>query len=237
MGGLCVALDSAGGSAGVIARLLLDLSWAWLRKDIDDAMGYISPSIRDRMLGARARPLAVVLATAAALGSASVQDAVREYLKQQGAEVIVLELATLRAAAAAPGNEHPAGVNDTFRDLATDCATRLRAWLDGATRADEDWSVDLPDDCTCGSCATLAAFLSDPGRQTFEWPLGKDERQHIHIRIDDAEIPVTHVTMRQGIPNVLVLTKTDEIMTSAQSARDAAAADLAWLAERWNLGL
>jgi hypothetical protein len=236
--GLCEALDAAGGGAGVTARLLLELSWAWLRTDIDETMGLPSRGTRDRTLGDLGRPLAAVLTTAAALGPASVLDAICEHVKKQGAAVTVLELSALRAVTASPGNECPAaGASGDagFRDLAVDCAARLRARLDAPERADGDWSIVLPGGCTCELCATLTAFLSNARRRMFEWPLAKPGRQHIHSRIDNAEIPVTHVTRRQGRPYTLVLTKTDGLFTGERSVRDAAAADLEWLAGQWNL--
>jgi hypothetical protein len=202
-------------------------------------MGLPSRGTRDRVLGDRGRPLAAVLTTAAALGPASVLDAICGHVKKQGAAVTVLELSALRAATASPGNERPAARasgDAGFRDLAADCAARLRARLDAPKRADGDWSIVLePRGCTCELCATLTAFLSDARRRTFEWPLAKPGRQHVHSRIDNAEIPVTHVTRRQGRPYTLVLTKTDALFTSDRSARDAAAADLEWLTGRWNL--
>ncbi|HET9082744.1 MAG TPA: 2OG-Fe(II) oxygenase [Trebonia sp.] len=237
--GLCEALDAAGDGAGVTARLLLDLSWAWLRKDIDETMGLSSPRTRDRVLGDLAKPLAAVLTTAAALGSVSVRDAISEHLMKQNDSVTVLELSTLRTVTAAPGTELPAAGapgDAGFRDLAADCAARLRARADAPGREDGDWSISLPPGgCTCELCATLAAFLSDARRRTFEWPLAKPRRQHIHGRIDNAEIPVTHVTRRQGSPYTLVLTKTDALFADDRSARDAAAADLEWLTGQWNL--
>ena len=236
---LCEALDAAGGGAGLAARMLLDRSWAWLRKDIDETMSLPSPSMRSRMLGDRAQPLAAVLTTAAALGSGSLRDAICEHLMRQNASVTVLELSTLRAVTASPGDERPpAGASGDagFRDLAADCAARLRARVDAPRRVDGDWSIRLPPGgCTCELCVTLTAFLSDARRRKFEWPLAKPGRQHIHGRIDNAEIPVTHLTRRQGSPYTLVLTKTDALFTGDRSARDAAAADLEWLTRQWNL--
>jgi hypothetical protein len=43
------------------------------------------------------------------------------------------------------------------------------------------------------------------------WPLAKPRRQHLHQRIDETELPVTHTTIRQGGPHKLVLTKTAEV--------------------------
>jgi hypothetical protein len=35
-------------------------------------------------------------------------------------------------------------------------------------------------------------FLDDTDRRTFEWPLAQQRGQHVHSRIDAAELPVTH---------------------------------------------
>jgi hypothetical protein len=68
-----------------------------------------------------------------------------------------------------------------------------------------------------------------------EWPLAKQRRQHVHSRIDGAELPVTHVTKRQGRPYTLVLTKTDALFARDRQARARDRADLEWLAAKWNL--
>ena len=57
----------------------------------------------------------------------------------------------------------------------------------------------------------LTAFLADPSIQRTTWPLAKPRRQHLHQRIDEAELPVTHTTVRQGSPHQLVLTKTADV--------------------------
>ena len=77
-------------------------------------------------------------------------------------------------------------------------------------------------------------FLADQSRRTFEWPLAKERRQHIHSRIDAAELPVTHVTRRQGRPYTLVLNKTDALFAREQEARTRDETDLKWLAGVWN---
>jgi hypothetical protein len=123
-----------------------------------------------------------------------------------------------------------------FGGLAADCAARLRARLAHPQRAPGDWSIRLPaEGCTCGLCDTLRVFLEDPGRRTLEWPLAKQGRQHVHSRIDGAELPVTHVTRRQGRPYTLVLIKTDALFARDQQARARNRADLEWLAAKWNL--
>jgi hypothetical protein len=103
--------------------------------------------------------------------------------------------------------------------LAQHCRTRLEARTDRPPRADDDWSVYLPSGCDCNLCQALCEFLADRTRQIFEWPIAQARRQHVHRRIDDAELPVRHQTRRRGSPYTLVLTKTDELFTREQDAR------------------
>jgi hypothetical protein len=89
--------------------------------------------------------------------------------------------------------------------------------------------------CTCDLCGTLRVFLEDRSRRTLAWPLAKERRQHVHSRIDTAELPATHVTRRQGRPYTLVLTKTEALFAREQEARIRDQTDLDWLAAKWNL--
>jgi hypothetical protein len=150
------------------------------------------------------------------------------YIRKQGDPVAALEMSALRVAAELPGGGTRSKAG--FGNLAADCALRLRARLDRPHRASGDWSIELPTGgCTCDLCDTLRAFLSDKGRRTFEWPLGKQRRQHIHSRLDAAELPVTHMTRRQGSPYTLILTKTEALFVREQEARTREETDLEWL--------
>jgi hypothetical protein len=149
--------------------------------------------------------------------------------------VTALEMSALRAVPELPrgGARDDAG----FGALAADCAARLRARLARPQRPSGDWSIELPaGGCTCDLCGTLRAFLDDKSRRTFEWPLAKQSRQHVHSRIDAAELPVTHQTRRQGRPYTLVLTKTDALFAREQEARIRDETDLEWLTTQWNPG-
>jgi hypothetical protein len=79
-------------------------------------------------------------------------------------------------------------------------------------------------------------FAEDKSRRTFEWPLAQRRRQHVHSRIDAAELPVTYVTRRQGSPYTLVLNKTEALFAREQEARIRDETDLEWLAAQWNPG-
>jgi hypothetical protein len=226
--GLCEGLHATGSAGAVAAKRLLDLTWEWLGQDIGTGLASPSRSYRDKELGHLGKPLASVLTAAAAIGAASTRDIVSGYIRQQGDAVTVLEMSALRAAAelSRDGMRGDAG----FGDLAADCAARLRARLARPQRAPGDWSIALPArGCACDLCDTLRVFAEDKSRRTFEWPLAKQRRQHIHSRIDAAELPVTHVTRRQGRPYTLVLKKTEALFAREQEARIRNETDLEWL--------
>ena len=104
-----------------------------------------------------------------------------------------------------------------LRDVGiTTLAQSLAAAMEGALaepeRAPDDRSITRFDDSgCCDDCTQLAVFLHHADEQQLTWPLAKPRRQHIHHRIDEAELPVTHQTRRQGSPHKLVLTKTDDL--------------------------
>src|SRR6266568_2717973 len=231
--GLCAGLHATGGGGAAAARRLLDLAWEWAAKDTGAGLASSSPSRRDEKLAGLGRPLASVLLAAAAIGAAGTRDAVCGYIRKQDEAVTALEMSALRAAAEPPwdGERGDAG----FGDLAADCAARLRARLARPQRASGDWSIELPEGgCTCDLCGALGEFLGDKSRRTFEWPLAQQGRQHVHSRIDAAELPVTHVTRRQGRPYTLVLNKTDALFAREQEGRARDQADLEWLVAQWN---
>jgi 2-oxoglutarate-Fe(II)-dependent oxygenase superfamily protein len=221
--GLCAGMGAASTDGAAAARRLLGLTWEWLGKDIPAILGVSSRTRRDQALDDLGKPLGALLKAAAILGADSARDEVTAFVrKQSGDSVTVLELATLRAADA-PADCTP---------LASDCAARIRARLERPAREPGDWSIELPGDCACELCAMLKYFLAAKDRRAYEWPLAKERRRHIHTRIDDAGLPVTHVTKREGRPYKLILKKTDALFTQERDARTRDEADLAWLSSR-----
>jgi len=56
------------GRVRAAAQRLLDLAWEWIGKDIRSALALSPPSYRDSQLGDLGKPIAAVLAAAAAIG-------------------------------------------------------------------------------------------------------------------------------------------------------------------------
>lgn len=239
--GICARLHGTG--HGEAARQLLDLTWEQIRRDTDAGLVSSPPSYRDKKLSELGKPFTALLTAAATAGAVSTLGTISHYVQQlEGGPVATLEIAVLRAAADLHAETAPSAApspsETEFRDLAADCAARLRGQLDRPGREPGDWSITLPaGGCTCDLCATLLDFLAARDRRMLEWPLAKQRRQHVHTRIDTAEIPVTHVTKRQGSPYVLVLRKTDDLFAGEQQARGQADSDLKWLAHEWDADL
>jgi hypothetical protein len=220
---LCQALHAKGAPGTDTAHRLLDLSWGWLGQSIRQASTTQQPSYRDERLSELGKPLAAVLTAAGQTGAVKLRDRVVEFTRQQKDEVIACMMPALRTVRALPADTRR---DSGFDDLTADCVTRLRVRLAHPSRAADDWSIDLPDGCACDPCGTLGAFLRDRARRTFEWPLAKEGRRHVHSRIDTAELPVRHETRRAGRPYTLILTKSPDLFAREEQARKRDEADL-----------
>jgi 2OG-Fe(II) oxygenase superfamily len=226
---LCRALQPLGDPGNRTARGLLERSWDWLATTIRSWLA--SPSIRQRrqQLDDLGRPLAAVLHATEAAQVPELRDQIVTYCRLQGDALTPCVQHALRVAL----SPRPARPNDAFVSLAADQATRLRARLAEPVRASDDWSLQLPGTCSCELCGTLHSFLADPARRAMDWPLAKDRRSHIHSRIDQADLPVTHQTRRQGRPYTLVLTKATHLFEREAQQRAQDNTDLEWLRQQW----
>jgi hypothetical protein len=71
--------------------------------------------------------------------------------------------------------------------------------------------------------------LRAPKQRQLEWPLAKNRRAHVHGIIEIYDLPVNHVTRREGSPFTLVLTKTEALFERDAAERGRWDGDLSWL--------
>lgn len=223
---LCEALEAAGRAGTSTARLLVEDSWRWAKQAVDERRELMPPSRRDEALRGLGRPILGVLDAASVIAATDLRDEALRVLCEESDDLLPCLMAALRAAGAL---RHPQRDAAGLDALARHCAGRLEARLAHPPRGDGDWSIDLPGGCTCTVCDVLVGFLSDPARRTLEWPLAQAGRQHVHSRIDRAELPVSHQTRRTGRPYTLVLTKTEAVFERERQDRDRDTADVVWL--------
>ncbi|HEX5119722.1 MAG TPA: 2OG-Fe(II) oxygenase [Pseudonocardiaceae bacterium] len=216
--GLCAALRVAGRPE--VARLLAAGTWRWLHDELRAWTTTVRTEIRQPQLEQLSSPFTRLIEAA----GDPLRGEIGTALRGCGDTVLECLMPALRSVA----SRRTAG----FDEIARDCAQRLAAILARPRREDDDWSI-VWTGCRCELCDTLGTFLGSRTRRTFEWPLAKDGRRHVHTQIDSADLPVRHQTRRQGRPYTLVLTKTDELFTRATTARHTAEADLRWLNVTW----
>lgn len=214
LAGLCGALRTS--DRPEVARLLAAGAWRWMSDQL--RLWVTNPRSQDRQprLERLSSPLVGLLDAA----DDKLRDEITTALRESGDDILECLMPALRLADA----RRAAG----FDTVARDCVERLNTIIGRPLRDEDDWSIEWTG-CGCGLCDTAGTFLGSRSQRVFEWPLAKDGRQHVHIRIDSAGLPVRHQTRRQGRPYTLTLTKTDELFTRATNARHQAVADLAWL--------
>ena len=169
---------------------------------------------------ARAASLTALLPATQAILTAANPQVVGEIVatvSAYGDGVLDLELPLLRRL----GTDAPPSLVD-------DAVRRLEGLLATPPRPADDWSI-VWSGCGCDLCDTLRRFLADHSATELDWPLRTDRRQHIHQRIDSAELPVTHHTIRKGSPYTLRLAKHPDLHKREAEERHQAKADLEWL--------
>jgi hypothetical protein len=229
LGRLSEALAAAGPGGLSVARRLAQRSWVALRDATKPRRDVASPSRRADALDELAKPVLGLLETTAVVGDTDLRDQVVGFLCDDpdgSDDLLPVMITVLREAEVREPEVRTAASLDV---VARHCQRRLEARLARPPRAADDWSIELPSGCACDLCRTLGTFLTDPARQVHEWRIAKEKRQHVHMRIDGAELPVRHETRRQGRPHTLVLSKTKELFKHEEKARRLDETNLAWL--------
>ena len=225
---LCANLrdgDRPPGSLGSkIARSLLRRIGEWLIDAVRRAALITAPSQRATALAELALPTLAVLRATSVIVDSPRRDRIIDALFDPALRITPMLVTVVQACAALSPDERE---NVGARAIAQHCRQTIEAALAEPPRASDNWSITEfePGTC-CDDCTTLAAFLTDPAAQQTVWPLAKPRRQHIHHRIDGAELPVTHRTTREGSPHKLVLAKTADLHRREDERRRANATSL-----------
>lgn len=207
-----------------VTRTIVTQTWSWLEAAIVASTAMTRPSARhERMHELSPALLALMQATDIA-DDPTVRDQIVTAVSDQEFRLVPLLLPMIDASTSIPpGRLARLGLVS----IAQHCADALHAELARPERASGDWSItSFTSSDSCQDCTELAAFLEDAERQTLIWPLAKPRRQHIHRCIDDAELPVTHRTTREGSPHKLVIAKTTDLFALDAQRRTAARASL-----------
>lgn len=216
---LCVGLrhdqHAPGDLAADVARSLVNRMWEWMRAEISRAASIATPSRREAALRDLAVPLLAVLRSSVVADDLPLRQTIIDTVCDPTVRLSPMLVRVVEASTPLPREQLE---QLDVGSIAQHLATTLQAELVRPERAADDWSITEFEsgDC-CDDCEHLAAFLADPAQQQSIWPLAKPRRRHIHQRIDEAELPVTHQTRRQGSPHKLILAKTPALFT-----RDAA---------------
>lgn len=226
---LSEALVAAGPGGLPVARRLAQRSWTAVRDTTKPRRDVALSSRRAEALDELAKPILGLLETTAVVGDTDLRDQVVRFLcddPDRSDDLLSVMVTVLREADVLEAETRTTAGLD---EVAQHCQRRLEARLARPPRAVDDWSIELPPGCACDLCQTLGTFLTDPARQVHEWPVAKDKRQHVHTRIDGAELAVRHETRRQGRPYTLVLSKTKDLFKREEQTRRLDEANLAWL--------
>lgn len=222
---LAEPLYAAGEGGTSMSRLLGAAVWASLSESIAVDLGKSAPSRRERGLTQAGPAVAAVLASAATTEDGDLRGRVLAFMREDE-RLTATVMSALRAGATLATSVRLGSGLDA---IAEHCAARLADRIARPERPGDDWSMKLPDGCSCQLCAMLGAFLNDPHRRAFEWPLAEPKRRHVHSTIDAGEVPVQHETRRKGSPYTLVLTKTTALFEKERDQRRQDSTDLAWL--------
>jgi len=197
----------------------LERSVEWVRQALVATDSSQPPSWRGRAHRALVPALADLFQASVSMQAEDLVRPVREVLVQSPESELASRVAMLEAMQERLGKDGFAAAS--LPDLARKLVGAIEEQLARPERDPNDWSITTPWDCAgCDLCPELRAFLASPDEQALEWPLAKRHRQHIHRRLDSHELPVTHVTRRQGRPYTLVLRKTDELLANDRAERE-----------------
>jgi hypothetical protein len=223
---LCEALSEGGEHGAALAAWLVDREVASFRQKHADALPRL-PAFREKPYP-YLDDLLALLKAAVAVAATRVRDDLLSFLTAPKTTLPLMaagELLTKARRSRTPAATRALGLQPLYRHV----VAALERALAAPGRRSDDWSIEARLGCSCGLCATLAAFLRDRERFEHRWPLPKERRRHVHDAIDRHSLPVSHATLRRGSPQTLVLTKQKTLFAHDAAARVQQKKLLVWL--------
>ena len=217
--------DTLTDAPNAAARALTMAVWAWLRRTIQASNDITQPSVRRAALASLGPPLLAVLNATSMIFSNDIRREILSAVCPPNADLTPLLLDTISTATRLTPTEL---TRVDLDPIARHAAATVRSELARPERQQGDWAInDFQQSECCQDCGELAVFLTDSSRKQHVWPMAKPRREHIHRRLDEAELPVTHQTRREGSPHKLVLTKTADVFCRDTDRHAAARTELA----------
>lgn len=216
---------AGGGEATALARLLLAQQWGWMLGQYRSVANFRPSQVLRELARLDAAALSILVG-AVTVGATSLHAELLTFLTSGACPPRALVQLLKTAQETYDGRELSRFGLSAVHDHA---ARAIEQEPHTRVRSADDWSIRSPAGCSCALCKELARFLESRAKTRLEWPLATEKRAHVHRRIDDAELPVTHTTVRSGRPYTLVLTKTRALFEREAKERAAHQECLSWL--------
>ncbi|MDO5627082.1 MAG: 2OG-Fe(II) oxygenase [Mobilicoccus sp.] len=197
----------------VLARRVVQLAVAHVTRVVEDADAERQPRDRAARMALLSDAAEAMLWGLGRVGDVTLRAEVVTWCTRGRLDAVIPAL--MRARSWSKKMRDGAGI-DALTQAAT---TLLSARLATPERDPGDWSIPLPEGCSCDLCMRLSEFLTDPKRTSMEWPLKAELRRHVCARIEGHDLPVDHTTRRQGRPFVLVLAKNAALQDLGRATR------------------
>jgi hypothetical protein len=224
---LCEALKGSGPQGQALAPWLLSREVAPFEKERDGRFALLRP-YEDEIATRWFDDLLSLLETAVILQKPAIRDGLVALLTAPSSALPPLlagKLLKKCQASRSAAELEALGLTAFYLHLRGSLEEALQA----RPRSADDWSIEPPPGCACALCKELSTFLRDRSRIELRWPLAKDGRRHIHNVIDRNALPLTHVTLRSGSPQTLVITKQKTLFSCEAELRSKQKALLDWL--------
>lgn len=104
---------------------------------------------------------------------------------------------------------------------AVELSRSLRAHAERPPRAEDDWRIDPGALGNSEVDQRFAEFMRSNARY-LEWPLAQDGRDRVAHLVEKRGLPVTHETLKRGVPRVFALTKSKDVAQREEASRRAA---------------